>query len=239
MAESLRQLRDRRGDPAGARMEHPVAQSVRLEAKLTGSPPRPPDRASERKRQAALDPTAILSDDALMSRLTDGDHHAYCILVHRHVDRLYRLAQRITGDRAEAEDLVQEAFLRLWVRASRWQPERGCFTTWLSRIIVNLSIDHVRKHRGEALERVAELADTAPRADVESCIQRQQIGQRVAAEVRRLPFRQRTALALCYYEGFSNLEAAEILGVGVGALEALLVRARRSLRGRLAALIER
>jgi RNA polymerase sigma-70 factor (ECF subfamily) len=191
------------------------------------------------KPRAVPDGTAELADAELMVRVAGGHYPAYQVLVSRHVDRVFGLAQRIIGERAEAEDIVQEAFLRVWLQASRWQPEKARFTTWLFRIVANLCIDHLRKHRGETLELTEEIEDTAPRADVVACVERQQIGARVAAEVLRLPLRQRTALALCYYEGCSNQEAAEILGVGPGAVESLLVRARRTLQKRLASLIER
>ncbi|MGX2041041.1 RNA polymerase sigma factor [Methylocaldum sp. MU1018] len=180
--------------------------------------------------------TPAIDDEILMSRVVQGDHEAFSLLVRRHTPRMYALAQRIGGPAAEAEEITQEAFLRVWVNAASWSPRKGSFAVWLGRIVVNLCID---RRRGDRYEPWGD--DEPPieaECNLESELFRQQQTEQVALAVAELPVRQRTALALCYYEGFSNAEAAEILDISVGALEALLVRARRALRERLAPLTQ-
>jgi RNA polymerase sigma-70 factor (ECF subfamily) len=174
------------------------------------------------------------SDEALIARTADGDGEAFQALVERHSQRSLRLAQRISGNASDAEELVQEAFLRLWTKAETWQPGRGKFTTWFFRILVNLCLDRKRRPGMLPLESAGDPADTRRSAFDE--IYRNELGRTVATAIAELPDRQRAALALCYYEELSNVEAAESLSVSVSALEALLVRARRTLRTKLASL---
>ena len=148
--------------------------------------------------------------------------------------RLDELAQRIAGNASDAEELVQEAFLRLWTKADTWQAGRGRFSTWFFRILVNLCLDRKRRPGMLSLESAGEPVDPA-RGPVER-IYEDELSRTVAAAIGELPERQRAALTLCYYEEMSNLEAAAALSVSVSALEALLVRARRTLRTKLAAL---
>jgi RNA polymerase sigma-70 factor (ECF subfamily) len=146
--------------------------------------------------------------------------------------RIVAFARRILGNQADAEDVAQETFLRLWSRAKDWRPEAK-LTTWLHRVALNLCRDRLRRAAPPSLEEAPEPADPAPSAA--AGIHRAQLARRVDAAVAALPERQRAALALCHYQGLSNIEAAQILGVGVEALESLLARARRTLRKGLAA----
>jgi RNA polymerase sigma-70 factor (ECF subfamily) len=176
-------------------------------------------------------------DDAeLMRRIAAGDQRAFQKLMHRHLARTVRLAARMLGDGgAAAEDVAQEAFIRVWKHAQDWEdPERAGarFTTWLYKIVLNLSIDEKRKRRFTAIEDIAEPADNADNA--EAALARRQQSERVRAALETLPERQRAAFVLCFYEEQSNKDAAEILGVSVKALESLLVRSRRALRDELA-----
>lgn len=186
-------------------------------------------RSRERSGDAASP-----SDEILMERVVQGDHDAFSQLVRRHTPRMYAIARRIGILPTEAEEIVQEAFLRVWVNAATWSPQKGGFAVWLGRIVVNLCIDRLRRDRYEPW---GDDEPSIPTADLESVLFRQQQAEQIARAVEELPMRQRTALVLCYYEGFSNAEAAGILEISVSALEALLVRARRTLRERLAPLI--
>lgn len=149
------------------------------------------------------------------------------------------LAYRIAGDATEAEDIVQDAFTRAWVKAPAWQPREGggaSFPTWLARVVTNLSLDRLRRRRpGEALDAAEDVAADAPSPQDEAA--GTQARGRIMAALGRLPERQRAAIALCQFEGLSNAEAARALEVSVGGLELLLVRARRSLRASLADLM--
>jgi RNA polymerase sigma-70 factor (ECF subfamily) len=136
------------------------------------------------------------------------------------------------GSRADGEEIAQEAFARVWSHAARWRPIGGGgnarFTTWLYRIVVNLAIDRKRRPSLAAIDEVEEPIDEAD--DGFAQIHRRQVSDAVAAAMARLPERQRVALALCFFEGMSNIEAGKIMSLSVGAVESLLVRARRTLR---------
>lgn len=173
------------------------------------------------------------SDDALMARIAAGDHRAFQLLACRHVSRTLDLARRMTASRSDAEEIAQEALLRVWTHAGRWRPHGAAFRTWLYRVVVNLCLDHGRRRSFAPLEEAGEPSDPAP--DVLTVLERQEASRQIAQALQSLPDRQRAALALSYYEGLSNAEAAAVLGVTVSGLEALLVRARRAMRARLAA----
>lgn len=172
------------------------------------------------------------ADAALIQRVAQGDAQALVTLADRHTPMLYAIAWRMLGDASEAEDVVQEAVLKLWVGAKGWTPVGGGLGGWLRRIATNLSIDRQRKRAFVADCEVPERADDGPPAD--ALIDEQRRSQAVAAAMQQLPDRQRAAIVLTYYEGVSNAEAAQILGVGVKALESMLVRARQGLSHSLA-----
>lgn len=178
------------------------------------------------------------SDDELMRRAGRGDNAAFSALVTRHLPRATALAIRITGSRSDAEEIVQEAFLRTWIKSPEWESQaapgsgsgRGTaqFTTWFTRVLVNLCIDRRRRPQAAPLEAAAEVPANDP-GGLETTAQHE-TSARVLSALATLPERQRAALTLCHWDGRSNLEAAEILEISVGALESLLVRARRALR---------
>jgi len=176
-------------------------------------------------------------DDDLMARVAAGERAAFAQLVGRNLDRALAVAQRILGDRNEAEDVAQEALLRLWRHAGARQAGTARVSTWLYRFVVNLCLDRRRRPSAVALEAAGDPPDPSP--STFAAIYRDEVAGLVAAAVAKLPERQRAALALCYYEGLSNIEAAEILDVSIGALESLLVRARRSLAAWLEPVIVR
>lgn len=176
------------------------------------------------------------SDDELMRRAGSGDRLAFRGLVDRHMPRALALATRVAGNRTDAEEIVQEAFLRTWLKAPDWRDEAvpggARFTTWFTRVLVNLCIDRRRRPVMAPLEAAGDVPGVE--ADGYQTVARDETSSRVSAAVAALPERQRVALTLCHWDGMSNIEAAEILGVSVGALESLLVRARRTLRDSLA-----
>ncbi|HEY6336564.1 MAG TPA: RNA polymerase sigma factor [Alphaproteobacteria bacterium] len=174
------------------------------------------------------------SDEVLVARTAKGDGDAFRVLMERHVRRGLRLAMRIMGNASDADEIVQDAFLRLWTKAETWQPGRGKFTTWFFRILVNLCLDRRRRASPLPLESAGDPAD--PRPSALAKIYDDEVGLAVRRAIGELPERQRAALVLCYYEEMSNLEAAEALSISVSALEALLVRARRTLKTKLASL---
>jgi RNA polymerase sigma-70 factor (ECF subfamily) len=165
-------------------------------------------------------------DEQLLAAIDQGDHQAYATLVNRHADKLFGYLLRLTSSRADAEDLLQETFIRAWRKAATYQPGRVKVSTWLHRIAHNLFIDAFRSQR--RLNDISE-ATTVSRDLVDIQIASEQLAL-IEAAISRLPDNQRAALLLCHTQGFSNAEAGEILGLQVRAVESLIARARRSLR---------
>jgi RNA polymerase sigma-70 factor, ECF subfamily len=171
------------------------------------------------------------SDELLMSRIRGGDHGAFSVLVRRHSKMFYAAAYRMCGDVQSSEDTVQEAFLKLWQKPDAWDPAKGTkFTTWFYRVVTNQAIDRQRREKKKYAnpDVMNVIADKSPHAD--QVLQASEEEQALERAIAALPERQRTALNLCVYEGLSNKEAAEVLGVGVKALESLLMRAKAGLR---------
>ena len=171
------------------------------------------------------------SDESLMGLIRQGSHQAFAILVRRHTDRFYAGAFRMTGRAAEAEDLVQEAFLKIWQKPDIWKDDKGAkFTTWFYRILVNQNIDRMRKNQKMVSDDsiLLFIADQRSGPEEETAMNEEQ--QRIEMAIAVLPERQRTALNLCFYEGLSNAEAANAMGVKIKALESLLIRAKNGLR---------
>lgn len=178
--------------------------------------------------------SADASDDELLRRIGAGDRHACTLLVDRHLARMHALAARVLGDEAEAEDVAQEVFIKVWEQAARWRPDGGArFGTWLHQVCLNACRDRLRRRRESAsLDAVAEPADHRPGPEARA--QADSVGAQVRAALDALPERQREALVLCHYQELPQAEAAEVLGVSVDAIESLLARGRRALRERLA-----
>jgi RNA polymerase sigma-70 factor (ECF subfamily) len=175
------------------------------------------------------------SDEALMARVARGDQPAFRVLARRHAPAIVRLARRILGNAADAEDVAQEAMLRVWTHAPRWQP-LAAFKTWLTRVVVNLCLDRKRRAPWVELEAAGEIADSAPVAsELAETDERERLLQRAIAE---LPDRQRTAIVLTYSEGMSNAQVADILDTSVSAVETLLVRGKQNLRRALGGIID-
>jgi RNA polymerase sigma-70 factor (ECF subfamily) len=135
------------------------------------------------------------------------------------------------GDMAEAEDVAQECFLRLWRTAPKWRGEARV-GTWLHRVAHNLCIDRLRRRRETTGGEAPDLPDTAAGPATQQ--QQAQVARAVEGAMARLPERQRAAIALVHYQEMGNIEAADIMGVSVEALESLLSRGRRALRQALA-----
>ena len=169
-----------------------------------------------------------------VARAGRGDRDAAARLIARHAPKLLSVARRMVG--GEAEDAVQEVFLRLWTHAARWQPGQARFETWLYRVMLNQCYDRLRRRSTQPLEAAAEIADDAPLPD-SGLDETVQAGE-VARAVDGLPERQKAAILLCHFQECSNIEAAEIMGISVEALESLLARGRRTLRPRLTHLNE-
>ena len=173
-------------------------------------------------------------DAELVLRAGAGDQAACSQLVDRWLAPVHRLAQRVLGNAADADEVAQDTFLRVWEHASRWKPDAK-FSTWLFRVAHNLCMDRLRARRRGDDTLLDTLGD-------ETTVAREAERAATAASVREavaaLPARQRMALSLCHFEELGNIEAAGVMGISVEALESLLGRARRALRSSLATLVD-
>lgn len=174
-----------------------------------------------------------LDDAALMGEVARGGVEPFAVLVERHTPALYRVAVRMLGDAAEAEDVVQECFTRLWQHAARWRPSGAGLVGWLHRVAVNLCFDRKRRFRVVPTDEVPDRADDAPLAD--ELLEAREAHVAVAEALANLPERYRAALVLCYYENFTNALAAQVMDLNIKAMESLLFRARRQMRELLVA----
>jgi RNA polymerase sigma-70 factor, ECF subfamily len=173
-----------------------------------------------------------LDDAVLIRRVQEGSHEAFAEIVHRHSGRYYSAAYRLLFSKNEAEDIVQQAFLRLWEKRLFWDPCKGAkFTTWFYRVVVNLCLDHNRKKKPVSLPEDLEPVDQRDGQD--ALFDEKEKQALLDRLLRQLPERQQLALTLCFYEGLSNQEAAEILGVKLKALQSLVMRAKATLKERL------
>ena len=167
-------------------------------------------------------------DAALLAAYAAGDHSAARTLVSEHAPRVLALARRMLGEEAEAEDVAQEAMMRLWKIAPDWRAGEARISTWLYRVASNLATDRLRRRRADApLETAGDPEDGQPDAPA-----RLMQGERSAAladALRHLPERQRLAVVLRHLEERSNPEIAEIMGLSVEAVESLIARGKRAL----------
>jgi len=178
----------------------------------------------------------VESDVELVARIVAGDQRAFAEIVRRHAGRLKALALGFSGAPGEADDIVQETFWSFWRHASRWRSDGPPLAAYLARIAINRAIDMGRRRKVRAffgLEDATEVVDVAAAVD-----ERMIAGSELAAVSRDLldlPPRQREAILLAADGTTTNAEIATAMGLTVGAVEQLLVRARRTLRTRLAA----
>lgn len=177
-----------------------------------------------------LDGPDGVPDAELVARYAAGDQSAARALTGRHAPRVYALARRMLADTAEAEDVTQEAMLRLWRIAPDWE-DRAAVGTWLYRVASNLCIDRLRKRRALSGEAVPEVADEAP--SVLRSLEARDRAAALGAALAALPERQRVAIVLRHFEERSNPEIAAVLELSVEAVESLLARGRRALAAAL------
>jgi RNA polymerase sigma-70 factor (ECF subfamily) len=178
------------------------------------------------------DRASDLEDEALLRGIREGSHEAFSSLVRRHAKRFYNVAYRIVQQRDDAEDLVQAAFLKLWERPDLWDPRKHTkFTTWFYTVVTHLCLDHAKRKKPASLPEEFDLPDGRP--DQEDVLQQKQERVWLDRVIRDLPERQQLALNLCFYEGLSNQEAADVMGVNLKALQSLIMRAKTTLKQRM------
>lgn len=176
-------------------------------------------------------------DEELMANIAAGDRNAFSILSRRHARRSLALAGRVLGNAADAEEVVQDVFLRIWLNADRWRGGDSRFSTWLYRVVLNRCLDVRRRRTFEPIEDAFEIPAADP--DQLTVVSDRQLAKRVRAAIAELPERQRAALSLCCLEEIGCAEAARVMNVSVSAMESLLVRARRAVRSKIGGLARR
>ncbi len=179
------------------------------------------------------------SDEALLARVSGGDREAFSTLAERHGPKVLALARRMLRNEADAQDIVQDVFIRLWQQAGNWEARGARLSTWLHRVTSNLCLNHIERVQKRTVpmdETTIQITDPAPAIDESLGAAQRELALNAAIDA--LPTRQRAAMALFYSVGASTAETAQALGLSIKATESLLVRARQALRRQLAALEE-
>lgn len=186
----------------------------------------------------ALDQHAEIGDDALLQLYANGDQSAARMLTLRLAPRAYKQAYRMLGVQADAEDVAQDAMMRVWKIAPEWRTGEAKVTTWLYRVVANLCTDRLRKTRSTSLDAIDEPIDPSPSAADD--MQANARHDALQSALMELPDRQREAVVLRHIEELANPEIAERMDVSVEAVESLTSRGKRALakilKGRKAAL---
>jgi RNA polymerase sigma-70 factor (ECF subfamily) len=178
------------------------------------------------------DDAAIRADHALMQAVADGEDGAFARLIAAEAPKLTRFVASVLSDLAEAEEVVQEALLRLWKQAATWEPQAR-IGTFLHQVAYRIAIDRLRRRRPhvdiDGFDDILEDESPTP----ERHLVRQDDGRIVQAALDKLSERQRTVIVLAHFQELGQAEAADIMGIGEHAYESLLARARRRLRSLL------
>jgi len=176
-----------------------------------------------------------IDDISLMASIAKGDRNAFNVFLSRHLSAVVQFSKRYLSGLADAEDIAQETFFRVWQKGNSWQSQGHSPRSWLYRIAYNLCIDEIRrKPASEQVNNdVAEKKTILDSGDLEKTIEHESNINWISRSLKKLPERQRTALSLCALQGLSNKEAANVMDISIEALESLLSRGRRQLRAQL------
>ncbi len=174
------------------------------------------------------DPFADAPDAALLVAFANGDPQAARVLTLRLLPRVLAQATRMLANPTEAEDVAQDAMMRLWKIAPDWRQDEAQISTWLYRVVANLCTDRLRRRRGGlSLDQVAEPLDSAP--SVTAAMQTRARMAALSDALAQLPERQAQAVALRHLEGLSNPDIAQIMDISVRSVESLTARGKRAL----------
>lgn len=166
------------------------------------------------------------TEQDIAARIAGGDEAAYSSFVKGRARYYYNVAYRVTLNRQAAEDVVQNAFIKLWEKRSSIQAD-GNLVAWLYRVVVNLAIDDKRRLKFSELHENFEGTDGAAEEE------QKDITNKINKTLATLPPRQRAAVMMVYYDGIPQKEAAETMGINLKALESLLSRAKIVLKEKL------
>jgi RNA polymerase sigma-70 factor (ECF subfamily) len=163
-----------------------------------------------------------LADEEVMQLVQGGDARAFELLYDRHGRAAFSLAYRMVGNRVNAEDITQEAFLSIWRSRLRYDQARGSVRTWVLGIVHNRAIDGLRRNlvhdrRRETMDGVEERHEAPERTDLEAA--RREEARSVRSALSTLPEDQRRTIELAYFGGFSHSQIAELLGEPIGTVK--------------------
>jgi RNA polymerase sigma-70 factor, ECF subfamily len=199
----------------------------------------------EPEPESSLAESDEASDVTLMLRVRDGDLEAFETLVTRHQHSVVGTAAKMLGGAADAEDIAQQVFVRVWKHAARYQPSAK-FTTWLMTIARNLVFNELRRRRrSQQVSMDSDEGDTIRHQFVDEQavapseeILDSELKEAIEAAIASLPETQRLAIVLRRYEGMPYEEIAEVLKTSVPAVKSILFRARAELKARLKKYLE-
>ena len=163
----------------------------------------------------------LLADENLISFVGQGDAEAFTTLYERHSHAAFSLAYRVMGERQAAEDLAQDAFLKLWRSATSYRPERGSVRTWLLSIVRNSGIDQIRSQasRRRTQEKIEALAPRSQPSEVFVETWRNSQRDQVREALNTLPPEQLKILELAYFSGYTHVEISELVDVPLGTMK--------------------
>lgn len=188
----------------------------------------------------------ILPDEALVKASQTGDMEAFEELVARHRDKMYARAFSIVHNEEEALDLSQEAWIKAWQRLGQFEGESS-FTTWMTRITINLCLDHLRRHQRSRVEPLPDTKDDAEAWDrlvtpvwvnPTERLEREELRKRIESAMSKLTEAHRTVLVLHEFEGMEYKQIAEVVGISIGTVMSRLFYARRRMAALLSGLNE-
>lgn len=172
------------------------------------------------------------TDEELIGLITKQDHDAFSELVRRYSAKFYSTAYRILMNKSDSEDMVQEAFLKIWNEPELWDKRYNTkFTTWFYRVIINQCLDYRRKKSYRNHDEYTETASS--QFDTGDIIENKSKSDLINNCIKELPERQQIALNLFYYENLSINESAEIMELKPKGMESLVLRAKKNLKNRL------
>jgi len=185
---------------------------------------------------------ASLTDDELVQACKRGDMAAFEELVARHRDKMFARAYRIVHQEEEAMDLSQEAWIKGWQRIGQFEGESS-FATWMTRITINLCLDHLRRHQRYRVEPLPDASDEGTGIDrflppvwtnPTERLERSELRQRIDAALAKLSDAHRTVLVLHEFEDMGYKEIAKNIGISIGTVMSRLFYARRRMATLLA-----
>ena len=175
----------------------------------------------------------LLADEDLISLTDGGDAQAFAALYDRHGRVAYSLAYRMMGERQAAEDLAQEAFIKVWRRAGSYRAQKGSVRTWILSIVHNRGIDQLRSHasRRRTQEKIEASAASSQPSEAFAETWRNTQAEQVREALSTLPKEQLKILELAYFSGYTHVEIAELLGVPLGTVKGRMRLGLQKMRG--------